>query len=52
MPKTNFFRMYTKAKKMRTFSLPKRVSINEKKKELYLKWESIDKKGVQVLKLD
>ena len=50
--KTNFFRMYTKAKKMRTFSLPKRVSINEKKKELYLKWETIDKRGVQVLKLD
>lgn len=50
--KTNLLRMYAKAKKLRTFSLPKRMSINEKKKELYLKWESIDKKGVQVLKLD
>ena len=50
--KTNLLRMYAKAKKLRTFSLPKRMSINEKKKELYLKWESIDRKGVQVLKLD
>ena len=44
--------MYAKAKKLRTFSLPKRMSINEKKKELYLKWESIDRKGVQVMKLN
>lgn len=49
--KTNLLRMYGKAKKLRTFSLPKRMSINEKKKELYLKWESIDRKGVQVMKL-
>ena len=50
--KTNLLRMYAKAKKLRTFSLPKRMSINEKKKELYLKWESIDRKGVQVMKLN
>lgn len=50
--KVNLLKMYGKAKKMRTFSLPKRMSINEKKKELYLKWESIDRKGVQVMKLD
>ena len=50
--KTNLLRMYHKAKKKRTFSLPKRMSINEKKKELYLKWESIDRKGVQIMKLN
>lgn len=50
--KTNLLRMYVKAKKFRTFSLPKRMSINEKKKELYLKWETIDRKGVQVMKLN
>lgn len=49
--KTNLLRMYNKAKKLRTFSLPKRMSINEKKRELYLKWESIDRKVVQVMKL-
>lgn len=50
--KVNLLKMYAKAKKLRTFSLPKRMAINEKKKELYLKWESIDRKGVQVMKLD
>ena len=50
--RTNLLRMYNKAKKLRTFSLPKRMSINEKKKELYLEWESIDRKGLQIMKLN